>query len=264
MWDIVLEILGISWQSKHYLWDWPLHLAFHGSPLPPSWSKLKGETASQTYWRDHSDIENLAPLSQDVTPAVFCSQWGSEQSKGNIGRGSITHWNCLCLKHPKNCNGLIKLVTLWHPSPHSLIRRLFSLTEKSVTISPLWAGWLPEGGGALGRENRASGSLWKLNSPGGRWPTNLPAFGAHKTELWGRRSIRLGFRRSRASSHMVKSPLESINSNCSKGENNSWLSCYLKGKDLLNRKHCNPTFSQALLSHGPTPAWPPLLVVTPS
>lgn len=100
--------------------------------------------------------------------------------------GSIIHSNCLYLKTPKNCNGLITLVTLWHDSPHRLTLRPFSLTEKSVTIWPSWDGWQPERGGAPGWENKEHGSWWKLNSLCGRWSTNLQSFRVHKTGLWGK------------------------------------------------------------------------------
>lgn len=157
-------------------------------PLTPGPAKRTNH-CTNLLWRPQQNWEN-GPTITGYDPSCFplTSWFWADPGKHRIRlcSGSIILSNCLYLKPPKNYNGLIKLVTLWHPSPHGLTPRPFSLTEKSGTSLPFCTGWLPGGGGAAGWGDKERRSWWKLSSPCGRWPTNLQTFGVHKTELWGR------------------------------------------------------------------------------
>lgn len=160
---------------------------------PYSWAKPKKKKKNHVInslwrpqWKWGSD-----PAVIGCYPSCFplTSLFWTDQGKHRMWlcSGSIIHSNCLYLKTPKNCNDLIKLVTLWHGAPHSLTLRPFSVTRKTVTIRPSGlAGCQKEQGLPMGKW---SGSWGKLIPPPGRWSTNLQSFGGHKTGLWGKSKV---------------------------------------------------------------------------
>ena len=84
----------------------------------------------------------------------FTIWFWAEQGKHRMRlySGSIIHSNCLYLKTPKICNGLIKMITLWHASAHSLTLKPFSFMKSGAILLCWDIGLLERGGGAPGRE----------------------------------------------------------------------------------------------------------------
>lgn len=108
---------------------------------------------------------------------------GPRKTQDETCSHSIIHSNCLYLKIPKNCNGLIKLITLWQASLHSPTPSPSFHLRSLVTMTSCWYGCRKEVGAPAG-EKEENGSWRNLNSPCGRWSTNLESFGLHKMGLW--------------------------------------------------------------------------------
>lgn len=151
-------------QAKHYPWGWPPSLSSWA--LSPRCTRKWFLNPCWSCWEN----KELA-LCTGSYPSCFHSQSASEQTQEKhrmmLFSGSIIHSNCLYLKNPKNCNDLIKLVTLWHASPHSLILSLFFALKSQFGASAARRH-------GLRREKEKKSEPWQDRcSLGSRWSTNL-------------------------------------------------------------------------------------------